>query len=154
MVTCFRWLHWYLCLTICSPQSPVLVAVAPLNHRANVSVTPCVCTMEVAVETLTPSARKKVSRASERRGCCPYPTCDGTSPLLLSSRRHVRSGGRNRSKLHYGLADREHGCSGPRALGRPTAAHGGRRPQRRSLQRSTFRCFPAAEERVDLCVQR
>lgn len=47
------------------PQSPVWVAVAPLNHRANVSVTPCVCTMEAAVETLTPSALKKVSTESE-----------------------------------------------------------------------------------------
>lgn len=43
------------------PQSPVQVAAAPSAHRANVSVTPCVCIMEAAVRTFTPSAPEKVS---------------------------------------------------------------------------------------------
>lgn len=41
------------------------VAVAPSAQRANVSVTPCVCTMEAAVRTSTPYAPKKVSAVSE-----------------------------------------------------------------------------------------
>lgn len=42
------------------PQSPVWVTVAHSSRRGNVSVTPCVCTMEAVVGTLMWHARKKV----------------------------------------------------------------------------------------------
>lgn len=40
-------------------------AVAPSARQANVSVTPCVCTMEAAVQTLTPCAPKRVSTVAQ-----------------------------------------------------------------------------------------
>lgn len=45
-------------------QSPAWGAAAPSAPRVNVSVTPCVCTMEAAAETLTPFAPKRVSTAA------------------------------------------------------------------------------------------
>lgn len=64
------------------PQSPVRVAVAPLIKGANVSVTPCVFTMEAAVETFTQSAQKKVSRAVENDHLTEKNICNLMSRVL------------------------------------------------------------------------
>ena len=59
----FIWVSWLSSLhkQTSFPQSPVWIAAALSAYRANVSVTPCVCTMEAAARTLTLYAPKKVS---------------------------------------------------------------------------------------------
>lgn len=47
-------------------QSPVWAAAAPSARAVNVSVTPCVCTMEAAVQTITLCAQKRVSTAAQQ----------------------------------------------------------------------------------------